>query len=242
VDGLGHLDGQFAGLREHERLDLGAREVGWLVDGDGEGGGLAVRVCAWPMMVARNVQCSIRLQDAVVALLPGPSEDLVSLGEKVAVGLQVLAVRGPDPSALKTLEAVDEHGAVDLIKEVSSDVDRQVRRDAENVRVEGRVVKLAQRKAIANGRFTLWVAVRQDVRGFEQLRVLQVADGTAPLIRLEHALPEALLMQSSLDHGGDIAASRIDGGRIVNLKGRRRNDTSSTTIENVRRAGSSPTT
>lgn len=81
-----------------------------------------------------------------------------------------------------------------------------------------------QRKAIANGRFTLWVAVWQDVRGFEQLRVLQVADGTAPLIRLEHALPEALLMQSSLDHGGDIAASRIDRGRIVKLKGRRRHD------------------
>jgi hypothetical protein len=38
------------------------------------------------------------------------------------------------------------------------------------------------------------MAVRQDVRRFEQLRVLQVAHGTAPLIRLKHTFPKALLM------------------------------------------------
>src|SRR6266496_2422031 len=95
--------------------------------------------------------------------LPGPPEDLVSLGEKVAVRFQLRAVRRSNPSALKTLKAVNEHGAVDLIKDVSSNVDPQVRRDAENVGVEGRVVKLAERKPIANGRFTLGMSVWQDV-------------------------------------------------------------------------------
>jgi len=119
---------------------------------------------------------------------------------------------------------VDEHGAIDFIEEVMSNVDRQVRRDAEHVGVEGCVMELAEREPIANGRFALWMAVRQDLSGFEQLRVLQVAHGTTPLIRLEYAFSEALLMQSSLDHGGDVAALRIDRGRIMKLEGRYRHD------------------
>jgi hypothetical protein len=169
---------------------------------------------------AENVQRWIRRRSG----LPGASEDVVSLSEKVTVWFQQRAVRGPDPSSLEALKAMDEHRAVDLIKDISSNVDRQVRRDTENVRVERRVVELAERKPIANGRFALWMAVRQDVSGFEQLRMLQVAHGTTSPIRLEHAFSEPLLMQSSLDDGADIAASCIDRGRIVKLKGRRRND------------------
>ena len=45
--------------------------------------------------------------------LPGASEDVVSLGPKVAVWFQQRVTRRSDPSSLKTLKAVDEHGPVD---------------------------------------------------------------------------------------------------------------------------------
>jgi hypothetical protein len=133
------------------------------------------------------------LHDAA-ARLSRSSEDVVSLGEEIAVRFQLRVVRGSDPAALKSLETMDEHGAVDFIKDVSPNVDGQVRRDAENVRVERGVMELAERKPVTNGRFTVRMAVGQDVSGFEQLRVLQVADRAAPLVRLEHTFSEPLLV------------------------------------------------
>src|SRR5215813_4979428 len=82
-------------------------------------------------------------------------------------------------------------------------------------------MKRAERQSVSNGWFTLWVVVGQYVSSFKQLGVLQVTHRAAPLIRLEHSFPKALLMRALLNDSGDVPAPCIDRGWIVELKGRR---------------------
>jgi hypothetical protein len=72
---------------------------------------------------------------------------------------------------MKLLKAVLQHRTVYLVEHVQPDLDLIVRPDSENVRVEGRVVKFAQRQPIRNDGMSLRGPVWQDVRGFEKLLV-----------------------------------------------------------------------
>jgi hypothetical protein len=92
------------------------------------------------------------------------AEQLVALGQKVAIRLEVVGARHVDASALKTLQPMQQHRPVDFLQHVEAHGDLEIRRDADDVRIEGGVVELAEREAVGNDRLTPRVAVRQDVR------------------------------------------------------------------------------
>ena len=50
----------------------------------------------------------------------------------------------PELTAVKLLEAMAQHRAVDLVEDVTSDLDNQIRADADDIPVERGVVELAQ--------------------------------------------------------------------------------------------------
>ena len=55
-------------------------------------------------------------------------------------------------------------------------------------------MQLAEREAVGDYRLAAWMAVGQDVRGFQQFVMSKAADGAALLIGAKHALAEAPLV------------------------------------------------
>ena len=70
-----------------------------------------------------------------------------------------------------------QHRPVNLLQHVEPQVNRVVGPDAEDVGVERRVVKFAQRQSVGDDGLPTRMRVRQNVRGFEQLNMPQTADG-----------------------------------------------------------------
>jgi hypothetical protein len=122
--------------------------------------------CGW---VVRRVQA--RRPTASATGLACPREDLVSLGQPIAIRLEALIVRDSDPHALEPLKPVLEHRAVRLAQDIQPKVYHEIRADTEDVAIEGRVVKLAERDSIGHDGLTPRIAVGQDVGGLEQLQV-----------------------------------------------------------------------
>jgi hypothetical protein len=56
----------------------------------------------------------------------------------------------------------------------------------------------AERDAVGDGRRSAFIAIANDVCGFEELVVLEPADGAMTLVRLEDPLAKLLLMQPLL--------------------------------------------
>ena len=56
-----------------------------------------------------------------------------------------------DARPVETLEAVQQHRAIMLIKDVTADLDDAVRADSNEVLVVGGVVKLAEREPVRDG-------------------------------------------------------------------------------------------
>jgi len=124
------------------------------------------------------------------------AEEGVAIGQEVAIGLEVVGARHVDAPALKALQAMLEHRAVDLLQDVEAHSDLEVGRDADEVAVEGGVMELAEREAVGNDRLPQGMAVGEDVGGFQQLVMADSADGAALLIGAEHALAKAPLVQA----------------------------------------------
>jgi len=78
-----------------------------------------------------------------------------------------------DQLAGDLLQAVPEHRTVDLFQNVAPDFDDVVGSHAEDARVEGRVVQLAEGESVGNDRLAARVSIGKDVRGFEELTVTQ---------------------------------------------------------------------
>ena len=97
------------------------------------------------------------------------AEERVALGQKVAIGLEVVGARHVDAAALEVLQAVLEHRPVDLLQHVEAHRDLEVGRDADDVGVERGVVQFAEREAVGNHRLAERVALREDVGGFAEL-------------------------------------------------------------------------
>ena len=95
----------------------------------------------------------------------------VAIGQEVAIGLEVVGARHVDAPALKALEAMLKHRPVDFLQHVEAHGDLEVRRDADEVAVEGGVVELAEREAVGNDR-----APPKDVSGCEQLVMAEATD------------------------------------------------------------------
>ena len=95
------------------------------------------------------------------------AEEGVALGQEVAIGLEVIGARHVDAPALEALQAMLEHRPVDFLQHVEAHDDLEVRRHADDVRVERGVVKLAEREAVGNDRLAQRMAVGEDVGGFQ---------------------------------------------------------------------------
>src|SRR5438876_11706455 len=95
------------------------------------------------------------------------AEEGVALGQEVAIGLEVVGARHVDAPALEALKAMLKHRPVDFLQHVEAHGDLEVGRDADEVAVEGGVVKLAEREAVRNHRLSQGMTVREDVGGLQ---------------------------------------------------------------------------
>jgi len=103
-------------------------------------------------------------------------------------------------------QAVLQHWPVDLAQEVGADLNDLVRSDAEDARVVGGVVDLAQCEAVPHDRDTCFLRVRHDMCGVEQLAVTQGAYRASRLVGAHHGRAKDGLMQSPLGLRDDVAA------------------------------------
>lgn len=88
-----------------------------------------------------------------------------------------------DGLAVNLLKTDDQHRPVGLPQDRVADLYDVVRADSEEESVEGRVVKLAQRDPVTDDRITLWIVIRCDVRGVEQLVMAQPTQGAPVVVR-----------------------------------------------------------
>ena len=129
-------------------------------------------------------------------------------------------MRHRDPHALEPLEPVLEHRPVRLAQDIEPEVHHEIRADAQDVAIEGRMVELAERDAIGDDGFSPRVAVWQGVGRLEQLPVSKPADRASLLIRPQHPLPEHLLVrvtswpESSAPRVGPARAGAAGAGRM----------------------------
>ena len=81
--------------------------------------------------------------------------------------------------------------------------------NAEDVRIEGGVVELAERKTIRNDRLTERMAVGEEVRSVEQFPVPQPADGTGLSVCVENPSTERGLVEALDGESGDVTAPSV---------------------------------
>ena len=72
--------------------------------------------------------------------------------------------------------------------------------------VEGRVVQLAERQPVPDGRFASGFGVGHDVRGVEEFGVPEAAEGALSPVRVEDPLAETSLMEAMPYGSGDVLA------------------------------------
>ena len=94
------------------------------------------------------------------------------------------------------LNAVPQHGSVNLLEHVRPDLDDQIRADPQDVRVVRRVVHLAQRQPVRHHRVTVLVRIRGDVCGVQKIAVPERADGAARGVGAHDPRPERGLVKA----------------------------------------------
>ena len=107
------------------------------------------------------------------------------------------------------LEPVPEHRTVDLVENVRAHLDMEVGADAQDVPVERGMVDLAECETVGHDRLAAGMAVRQDVRGVEELRVLQSADGALGTVGYQDLLAELGLVDADQAFLRDVGASGV---------------------------------
>lgn len=107
----------------------------------------------------------------------GAFEQVESLGQSVAGGLmRGIAWDHAQAFSVVRNDAMLKHGAVNLVQDVLPNVDYEIRVDTEDVAVEGGVVDLTQRKAVANRCSSGLIGIRDDVGGIQEACMAQLAD------------------------------------------------------------------
>src|SRR4051812_40979219 len=71
-------------------------------------------------------------------------------GEPLPIGCGDALPRDGEALPLECLDSVLEHGPVDLVQDVGTDADLEVRADANDVLVEARVMNLAEGQTVGN--------------------------------------------------------------------------------------------
>jgi hypothetical protein len=101
-------------------------------------------------------------------------ETIEPCGQPRWIGLQPPRGRNHDLPPVKL-----EHGPVVVIEQPARHMNLTLRRDADQILVEGTVVDRAQAQPVADERLALLVDVTDDVRGIEQSGLSEGADGAA---------------------------------------------------------------
>src|SRR5579859_4201012 len=89
-----------------------------------------------------------------------------------------------------------EHRTVDLAKDVFPNLNDETGSDADDVVVEGRVVQLAQGKAVGDYRIASRLSIRDDVCSVKQFFVTKLAKRARAAIRNEDSFTKACLMKA----------------------------------------------
>ena len=116
-----------------------------------------------------------------------------------------------DGHAVQRLDAVHQRWPVLFSQQIGAHLHDVVGSNAEEVAVEGGVMELAQRQPVRDGWFSL-VGVGHDVRGVEQLRVPETAEGALAPVGVEDALPKRALVEALPDRGRALSRSSCTAG------------------------------
>jgi hypothetical protein len=111
---------------------------------------------------------------------------------------------------VEALKAVNEHWAVRVVEHILPHLHDTVRRDPDEVPVEGSMMEIAEREAVWNGWHSARVRVRHNVRGFEQLVAPEPTHRAVMLVRAHYPLAKLGLMQPLAKTDG----LRIDAGSL----------------------------
>jgi hypothetical protein len=98
-------------------------------------------------------------------------EEFVPLGQRFWIWTQMRRFWDLYQHALKPLKAVTEHRTISFSKNVGPDFHLQIGSHAQDVRVEGGVMKLAQRQTVRHNWLSSRVTVGKNVGGIEKLAV-----------------------------------------------------------------------
>ena len=100
-------------------------------------------------------------------------------------------MRGKDEAlALQGFNAMLVHGTIGLDEDVGAHLDDVAAGDAEEITVEGSVVKLAEGDAVRDDGLAFGVAVGDDVSGVKKLLMFQSTEGALFVISPENPLAE----------------------------------------------------
>ncbi len=94
-------------------------------------------------------------------------KEIVALRKEVSIWSEVSRTGYANAAILKSLKAVPKHRPVAFLKHVKTNLDLKIRRDTDDVRIERRVMELAERKAVGNHGLSQGMAIRKDMRSFK---------------------------------------------------------------------------
>jgi hypothetical protein len=85
----------------------------------------------------------------------GLEEQLIPFGKELLAWLEICGSRYRNPLALESLQPMAKHWAVLFVQDVQADVYLQLRRYAQDMSIESRMVKTAKRQSIRHDRLAL---------------------------------------------------------------------------------------
>lgn len=89
-----------------------------------------------------------------------------------------------------------QHRSVDFFEHVKAHLDAVIGMDADDVRVECRVMDFTERQPVGDLRLPFGIAVRDDVRGLQQLVVPQATNRAMFAVDFQHSLVERLPVEA----------------------------------------------
>ena len=99
-----------------------------------------------------------------------------------------------DRLAVKRLYGVGKRWPVMLMEDVLADLHHEVGAEPNKIRVERRMMQLAEGETIDHARLTLRFGVGNNVRSIEKLFMAEMAEGTLALVGFKNTLAENTLM------------------------------------------------
>lgn len=108
---------------------------------------------------------------------------------------------------MNLLNAMTEHGAINLGQQIFSDNNLIVGCYSYKVPIIRCVMNLTERKAVADHRLAVRIAVGNDVRRIQEFRVAQLAEGALAAVGLQDTRAEGPLVNSDSETCGNVPSA-----------------------------------